>query len=340
MHPYGSDRVRPGDGEQLVLLSRFPKRWTPRAVKTLTSAEFPGTAVLWDERYFEVVDAEPLPQGGVQYILEPWREMHVMRTTDRYDESSEAERLIEYRAQRSRETKRKSANVMALLTGHLPACVQEELGRELGVRATRLTIVSALGVYAIVVALVLWIVSGMIAGTPRPLPGYLLTGYLFVESSFRFVVAWLAGRPAGSPAGVLGYILYYFTIADRARAVSPFATEKGMKVTISETPEERVASDAMLLWEPLVTLLSPADQARVAERFGYDFRHQSSRIAVLILVFALIGVATSIDRGAVISFILASAVSSEQIYRLLLLRRQPVGSFLGILARPFVRKLL
>jgi hypothetical protein len=218
--------------------------------------------------------------------------------------------------------------------------VQEELARELGVRATRLTIVSALGVYAIVISLALWIVSGIIAETPRPLLGYLLTGYLMVESSLRFVVAWLTSRPMGSPAGVLGYILYYFTIADRTRAVSPFATEKGMKVTISETPEERVASDAMLLWEPLVTLLSPADQARVAERFGYDYRHQSARIAVLILFFALIGVATSIYRGAVMSFIAASAIASEQIYRLLLLRRQPVGSILGIVARLFVRKLL
>ncbi|HEX7678562.1 MAG TPA: hypothetical protein VF713_10590, partial [Thermoanaerobaculia bacterium] len=97
MQAYGSDRVRPGDGEQFVLLSRIPKGWTPRAVKTLTSAEFPGTAVLWEERYFEVVDAEALPQGGVQYVLEPWLDMHVMRTTDRYDAESEAERLIEYR---------------------------------------------------------------------------------------------------------------------------------------------------------------------------------------------------------------------------------------------------
>ncbi len=38
MQAYGSDRVRPGDGEQRILLSRIPKRWTPRAVKTLTSA--------------------------------------------------------------------------------------------------------------------------------------------------------------------------------------------------------------------------------------------------------------------------------------------------------------
>ena len=340
MRAYGSDRVRPGDGEQLILLSRIPKRWTPRAVKTLTSAEFPGTAVLWEEQYFEVVDAEPLPQGGARYLLEPWQEMHVMRTVDRYDESSEAERLIEYRAQLSRETKRKSAKVLAIFIGHLPHIVQEEIGRELGIIATRLTIVSTLPIYAIVIALVLWIVTGIMSGTPRPLPVYMLTGYLFIESSFRFVVAWLLGRPIGSPIGTITYLLYYVTIADRARAVSPFAREKGTLAPISEAPEERQTSDALMMRETLVTLLSPAEQARVAARFGYDYRQQSSIIAWMILVFALIGVATSVHRGAVLSYILASAVAAEQIYRLLVLRRGPAGSFLGIAARPFVRRFL
>jgi hypothetical protein len=340
MQAYGSDRVRPGDGEQFILFSRIPKRWTPRAPKTLTSAEFPGTAVLWEEQYFEVVDAEPLPQGGVRYLLEPWQEMHVMRTVDRYDDASEADRLIEYRAQLSRETKRKSAKVLAVFVGHLPNIVQEEIGRELGIIATRLTMVSVLPIYAIVIALVLWIVTGLMSGTPRPLTAYMLTGYLFIESSFRFSVAWLIGRPIGSPIGTIAYLLYYFTIADRARAVSPFAREQGIQVTISDTPEEWKSSDALLMREALVTLLSPAEQARVAARFGYDYRHQSSIIAWIILVFALIGVATSVQRGAVISYILASAVAAEQIYRLLLLRRGPAGSFLGIAARPFVRKLL
>lgn len=340
MQAYGSDRVRPGDGEQFVLLSRIPKRWTPRAVKTLTSAEFPGTAVLWEERYFEVVDAEALPQGGVRYVLEPWQDMHVMRTTDRYDAESEAERLIEYRAQLSRERKRKSANALAMLVGHFPGAVQEEIGRELGILATRMTIVSTIPVYAAVIALVLWIVDGIMSGTPRPLPVYVVTGYLLIESSFRFVVAWLIGRPIGSPAGTVGYLIYHFTVADRTRAVSPFAREKGTLVTISEAPEERKASDALLMREALVTLLSPADQARVAERFGYDYRHQSSIIAGVILFFAVIGVATSVQRGAVLSFLLAAVIAAEQIYRLIVLRRRPAGSFLGIAARPFVRKLL
>jgi len=339
MQAYGSDRVR-ADGERVVLLSRIAKAWTPRAPKTLTSAEFPGTAVLWEERYFEVVSADALPQGGVRYVLEPWREMHAMRTIDHYDDAHEAARIAEYRTQLARETKRKSANALALLTGHLPAAVQEEIGRELGIVATRLTIVSVLGVYAVIIALVLWIVSGMMAGTPRPFPLFLVTGYLFLETSFRFGVAWFTGRPAGSAIGVIAYLLYYYSVADRSRAVSPFAREKGTIVTIGETPVERAASDELLMREALVTLLSPSDQARVATRFGYDYRHQSSLIATLILFFAAIGVATSLHRGAVLSLIAASVIAAEQLYRLAILRSRPAGSILGIAARPFVRKLL
>ncbi|MEA2416129.1 MAG: hypothetical protein QOI58_2786 [Thermoanaerobaculia bacterium] len=340
MQAYGSDRVRAGDGDRVELFSRIPKAWTPRAPKTLTTAEFPGTAVLWEERYFEVISAEPLPQGGVRYVLEPWPEMHAMRTIDHYDDAHEMQRLAEHRAQLARETKRKSANALAVLAGHLPAGVQEEIGRELGIIAPRLTIFSALGVYAIVVALVLWIVSGIMSGVPRPLPAYLITGYLFVETSLRFGIAWLIGRPAGSAIGVVGYLIYYYTAADRTRAVSPFAREKGMVVTITETPADRAVTDALVMREALVTLLSPADQACVAARFGYDYRHQSSVIALLILFFAAIGVATSLHRGAVISLIAASAIAAEQIYRLAILRSRPAGSILGIAARPFVRKLL
>jgi hypothetical protein len=340
MQAYGSDRVRAGDGERVMLLSRIPKAWTPRAPKTLTTAEFPGTAVLWEERYFEVVDAEPLPQGGVRYVLEPWREMHAMRTIDHYDDAHEAERLDNHRAQLARETKRKSANALSVLAGHLPAGVQEEIGRELGIIAPRLTIISALGVYAVVIALVMWIVSGMMSHTPRPLPVYLVTGYLFIETSLRFGTAWLIGRPAGSAIGVAGYLIYYFTVADRTRAVSPFAREKGMVVTITDTPADRVQSDALLMREALVTLLTPADQARVAARFGYDYRHQSTIVAMLILFFAAIGVATSLHRGAVISFVAALVIAVEQLYRLVILRSRPAGSILGIAARPFVRKLL
>src|SRR5579864_9833724 len=112
----------------MVLSSRLDKGWTARVAKTLTTAEFPGTAVLWEERYFEVAAAISLPQGGVRYVLEPWREHLAMRVTDRYDADSEAFRLAELRKNLQRERGRKSASAAGLLTGHLPAIVQDRLG--------------------------------------------------------------------------------------------------------------------------------------------------------------------------------------------------------------------
>src|SRR5438132_9116842 len=139
MQAFGSDRVRSGDGEQIVLSSRLSKGWTPRVEKTLTSAEFPGTAVLWEERFFEVVAAEDLKQGGVRYVLEPWRDNHAMRFTDRYDAETESQRAEEYRKDLQREAGRKSANLLGVFTGNLPAVVQEDRGREPGCRRPRRT---------------------------------------------------------------------------------------------------------------------------------------------------------------------------------------------------------
>src|SRR2546428_2438440 len=117
--------MRGGAGDRMTLPCRVSRGWTARVKKTSTSVKFPGTAVLWEERYFEVVVAEALPAGGVRYVLEPWRDHHAMRVTDRYDEESEAQRTNELRKQEQREKHRKSANALALLTGHLPAVVQE-----------------------------------------------------------------------------------------------------------------------------------------------------------------------------------------------------------------------
>ena len=142
----------------------------------------------------------------------------------------------------------------------------------------------------------------------------------------------------GSSIGLVAYIVYYFTIADRTRAVSPFAEEKGMSIAISATPEDRAASDALLMRESLVTLLSPADQARVAARFGYDYKRQSRFIAAMILVFASLGIATSIHNRAI--FFSSQPSSPASSFTAFHPRPAPGRKRPGILARPFVRKLL
>ena len=309
-----------------------------RAGKTLTSAEFPGTAVLWEDRYFEVIDAQPMAPGGVQYTLEPWSDHHVMRVVDQYDEPSEAARLADHRAAVVHEQKRKSANLLALLTGHLPAVVQNAMGRDLGLLPARITLISVLGVYAVVVASAVWIASGIIHQTPRPFWAIVLTAWFAIETTVRFFIAWTQSRPIGSPAGLLAYIAWWLLTG--RRGTSPFAVEKGWDVKITDAPEEISARDLLMLREPFLTLLPSEEQRRIATRFGYDYRRYSAGIAIGILFFAALGIASSLHRGGKIALLIAVALACEQVYRLVVMRRRPVGSVFSVLVWPFVRKLL
>src|SRR5881394_127415 len=143
MQAFGSDRVRQGDGEQIVLSSRLSKGWTPRVERT-------------------VVSAEDLQHGGVRYVLEPWRDHHAMRVTDRYDAESEAGRVEEHRRSLKQESARKTANLGGIVTGSLPALVQEHFARELGIMAPRLTFISVCAEWLMILGLVLWSVSYLI----------------------------------------------------------------------------------------------------------------------------------------------------------------------------------
>lgn len=335
MQAFGSDRVRL-DGDRVVLSSRLDKGWVPRVPKTLTTAEFPGTAILWEEQYFEVVSATPLPQG-VRYVLEPWTEHHAMRQTDRYDEAREVERLAEYRKALLREKHRKTANAMALLTGHLPAIVQNTMAEDLGLLPVKITIVSVIGEYVLMAGVIFWIVSYLMRQVPPPITLIVIAIYLMVENTIRWMMAWTQSRPIGSTLGMIAYLLYW---PFARSAVSPFGTEKGWATPIGEPDAERAAADLLHTREPFVTLLPASDQERIARRFGYDHRRTGRSMAIVLLVFALLGVGSSVYSGAKISFITAMLLAAEQIARLTILPHRPAGSILGFLVRPTLRKLL
>ena len=337
MQAFGSDRIRRVEGEQITLLSRLPKGWTARVEKTYTSAEFPGTAVQWEDKYFEVVIAEALPQGGVRYVLEPWRDQNAMRYVDRYDAETEAARIEENRKSLRREKARISANLLGMLTGHLPAIVQNELGREIGILPARLTLASILGTLFVIGLLVLYCVKQIMNHEPLPLVAAVPAGYLGIENTFRFLISWTQSRPIGSTVGFIAYGLFH---AVTRRGPSPFAEEKGWKVKIAESTPEVAERDAYRVRAAFVTLLPPSDQARIAERFGYDYRQNSMRVAIFILVFALIGIYSSFRGAKWIGLMIAALIVVEQIFRLIALRRGPAGSVFGFVVRPFMRKLL
>src|SRR5215213_2626925 len=119
MLAHGGDRLRMAGGK-IILHAPISKGWTARRVKTDVHAEFPGTAVFCDEQYFEVISASLLPAGGVRYVLEPWRDEHVIRVFDRYDEESESRRIEDYRAAKAQQKKSAGAGFAGILLGHFP----------------------------------------------------------------------------------------------------------------------------------------------------------------------------------------------------------------------------
>lgn len=344
MQAYGSDRLAAREDGTFVLSSRLPKGWQPRVEKTLTTAEFPGTAVLWDEQYFEVIAAEGVT-NGVRYTLAPWPEHHTMRVSDAYDAASEERRLAEWRQHLARQKHRKTAILLGVFIGHLPAVVQEHLASELGILASRLSLVSCLPEIAYFVASIFWFVDWYFGRPPVPPSLIFLGGLVGLDAIVRLLTIVPQGHPIGSPFGMIAYLIWY-AIDGRGRNVPPpFAVEKGRGTVILPPPEDVAAADAFHVREPLMTLLSPAEQERAATRYGYDYRHTSRTVAILILVSALLGMLTSIRElqgaisfPAVSSLIVAATLAIEQIVRLHLLRKGPAGSILAFFVRPLVRR--
>jgi hypothetical protein len=339
MESYGSDRVRVATDGRIMLMSRLSKGWTGRVEKTLTTAEFPGTAVLWSEEHYEVVTVEMLPVG-VRYALVPWSEHHAMRVVERYDAEAETQRVEEHERSLRRERSRFSANLLAIFTGHLPAAVQNALGYELGIVPTRLTLISQLLPFAFVISVALAYVQSIFDRKGFPFALILAAGYVMAEIGVRVYVALMQARPMGSTVGLFAYMVFYALTPNRSKLISPFHVEKGYAAPITDAPEDVARRDSFLMREAYVTLLSPEEQARALALYDYDYRKQSYKVAGVILVFAALGVYTSVRSGAVLSGLTALALVVEQIARLRAFRLGPAPSVLGWVVRPLVRRLL
>lgn len=346
MRAYGSDRVRTSGGK-VILHSRLGKGWTPRTEKTLTNAEFPGTAVYWDEQYYEVLAADLLPAGGVRYVLAEWRDDHAIREFRPYNEESEALLAADYeRAARQRKHSL-AARLSAMALGHLPSHVQTHLENELGLFPHRMTLWSIVPVLVGAGTFIFVGVDRYMSSTPNPIPDWLmlLTFFMLGESVFRFLVAMSQMRPMASLLGVLGYLFFWLLHPNRARIVSPFQAAKGEGLMTLPPPPGVEERDSLEMRAPLLTLLTPAEQALLAERFGFDYRKHAYGITWALLVCAALGVASMLPKAsesisALISLVCAGLVVLEQTMRLLALKRGPAGSVFGALVRPFARDLL
>ena len=347
MRTFGDDRCRPA-GDRLILLSAIPKGWNARVAKTNTSAEYPGTAVLWDEQYFEVIEAVSAGGDRVRYVLAPWREEHTMRNFEAYDEESEARRREDFELARKQRRASGVARGSSVLLGHLPWPAQEQMQNELGVAPVRMTILSAIPPMVLFGICIFLTADATLRQTRSvvPLPLLIVTGYLMAESLFRISIALSHGRGIGSLIGTIAYSIYRLASPNRDRLAPPFATHREKIFTLP--PSEDVAlRDSLTMRGPLLTLLSRREQEQLAVRYGFDYRQHAFTITWIILVGATIGAVSAVARvkagagvSTMVSMLVAGAIALEQIVRLMRLQRGPAPSVLGALARPFVRDLL
>jgi hypothetical protein len=189
-------------------------------------------------------------------------------------------------------------------------------------------------------------------GHPLPIPGWLfsLTGWWTVESLVRFNGTFASGKPLGSLEGYIGYTIFWLLAPKRADRPSPFVVERGTSVKALRydfAPPDVALQDALIMREPLVTLLPPAEQEQIAIRTGYDYTRKSTSTAIYILIVAVVGVISSwmtMRSGrsftAFVSLLTALWLVIEQVMRLMAFRKGPAGSVLAFFARPITRKLL
>lgn len=340
---FGGDRLEGGPGEEVSLLCPISKAWLPRRERTLTTAEYPGTAVEWAGRVFEVRRAEPVPGGGIRYRLAPWAEGHAIRRLERYDEASENARAGEQESRRGTLRQRRLSILFAPLAGLLPGSVQTGMESEFGAPALAMTISSAAPLFVVgFLGAFERLLAGVGGGLDLPgwlMPPFPLAVYLVIESALRLGSAVAMGEPMGSLPVVVAHAAW----VEARSAPSPAADTPGG----GEDPHAE--GDRFRMLEPLLSLLAPADQRRLEERFGFEAIRWGKLTAWILLAAGGLNALASLlnlaggagGPGDFLWLLLGGLVAAEQVVRL---RRfsagQPAGSFLGALIRPLARPLL
>jgi hypothetical protein len=341
----GDDRVEELDGERLLLVCPVSKGWDARTARSPVRAAHPGTAVGWEERLFEVLGADPAPDGGMRYRLAPWEDGQAIRRFERYDEESERGRAIARSDVSSGIRRRRWSIALAPIAGLLPGSVQTRMEHAFGAPSLAMTIASALPLFVagfLGMFRHLLAVAGGALDWPvwlaPPLPVAL---YLFGESALRLASAIAAGEPMGSLPVVVAHAAWM-----EARGES--RSEKLESRTATDADRAQAVHDRYRVLEPLLALLPSAAQRDLAGRFGLD-AVRWGRITAWILfavgtlnALAALGMLAA-GRGSLADFLglaVGVALAAEQVSRLgRLARGEPAGSILGALVRPLAAPL-
>lgn len=342
MRAYGSDRFRMA-GERVILHSSLVKGWMPRRARESMHAEFPGTTVLWDEQYYEVIAADALPNGGIRYVLERWNEAHTIRVFEPYDDASEARILADYRAAQKQRATSIVARLTGIFLGHLPYDAQLRIANNLGVSPFAMTMLSTIPSIVLLAVCAYLFADSLIDQTVSPVPIWLwlVALFLFAESLLRTFVALSQNRGMGSFLGAIVYVLFH-----PREALQGSRDTFDPKVMV-RTPDIEL-SDRLTMRGPLLTLLSVDEQQQLAHRYGFDYRQHAYVVTWILLVGALLGAISSLSTlvyapfrlSALISLVITTVLVIEQVVRLQTLKSGPASSILAFVARPFARSLL
>jgi hypothetical protein len=233
----------------------------------------------------------------------------------------------------------------SIVLGHLPAPVQNRLANEYGVTAPRMTVLSTIP-SLVLLGICVWVYTSArmkMEASPVPTWVWLIALFMLADSAARYLSFMTSNRAMGSLPGTIVYAILSL-IAPRQ---FPWPRERGSESFMIAPEADVAARDDLHMRAPLFTLLSPAEQHALAERYGFDYRAHAYAPAIIILSGALLGVITLLPKvrgnggiSAVLSFAVAALLTIEQIVRLYALQHRPAGSVLAPLVRPFVRRYL
>ncbi len=199
-------RYPAGHNYELRIDAPFEKPgWKSRSFSPVGHSIFPGSAVEFEGKYYEVVfqDYEPGPPVTICYYLNQWDDRFPIRVQFHYNKEECRNTALAYRSRIKSNRQQLLLTLMAPVVGMLPAEDQIKIANRFGMQANQMTFLSAVVLLAPAGFLVLFLVIHFFAKVPLPGPSWIHwiypSGlYFLAESLLRMLTAGKLEEPIGS----------------------------------------------------------------------------------------------------------------------------------------------
>ncbi|MEM9599212.1 MAG: hypothetical protein AAGD06_33395 [Acidobacteriota bacterium] len=193
------------EAEPFRVESPFPvPGWQARKPEELGRAPFPGTALEFEERWYEII-GQGREGSWFRYDLSPWSDNQTLRRADGLTPEGCRAHAAEVRRRKQRERRSRDLTFAGAFAGLLPTAEQERLELEYGVSAVRNTLFTAVPFLSVSIFLIMVAVSRVLgtdfgrwnAAADTVVLLLPLWAYLAVESLIR-LASTFTGRPMGT----------------------------------------------------------------------------------------------------------------------------------------------